>query len=131
MKLFRSFLVSITLFLCVIFICGCVPIIIGAAARVGGYTWMNGAMEKDYYVSSKNLHSATLKGLKDMGVKIREDKKDKHFAKIIAEFADGKSIKINIQGVTERSSKIKVRVGLMGNKIRSEMVLNAVQKYLN
>lgn len=130
MKLFRGFLVSITLFLCVMFVCGCIPLIIGAAAGVGGYSWMNGAMEKDYYVSSKKLHSATLKGLKNMGVKISENKEDKHFAKIIAEFADGKSININIEGVTERSSKIKVRVGLMGNKIRSEMILNAVQKYL-
>ena len=130
MKSFRNFLVSVTLFLCVMFVCGCIPLIIGAAAGVGGYTWINGAMEKDYYVSLERLRSATLKGLKDMGVKISENKVDKHFAKIVAEFADGKSVSVNIEGVTERSSKIKVRVGLMGNKTRSEMILNAVQKYL-
>ena len=109
--------------------CGCVPLFIGAAAGVGGYAWFNGAMEKDFAVPLAKLHGATVKGLKHMGVKIDENESDKHIAKIKAHFADDEKVGIVITSVTERSSSIKIRVGLMGDKMRSEMILNAAKNY--
>ena len=44
--------------------------------------------------------------------------------------ADGKELRIDIQAVTERAAKLRVRVGIMGNKERSEKVVKAIEKRL-
>ncbi len=121
---------SITLAACVISAAGCVPLLLGAAAGAGGYAWTKGVMTKQFDVSAVKLHKATLKGLKKMDLSIREDEHDRLSAKIVSQFSGGKSVKITINAVTERVSKINIRVGFIGDKTKSEMILNAIQKYL-
>ncbi len=109
---------------------GCVALAVGAAAGAGGYMWVKGQLVKEYPVPSEKLQRATLRALKNMGLAIVEQKGDRLAAKIESAFQDGKKIHIAVEAVTERSSRIKIRVGVFGDKMRSEMVLNAVEKNL-
>jgi hypothetical protein len=107
---------------------GCIPLMVGAAAGVGGYAWVKGALVKDFDVPALELHKATISALKDLKVDITEDKSDRLSALVNGKFADGNKIVINIEAMTERTSRIKIRVGIIGDKDRSEMIYNAIKK---
>lgn len=110
---------------------GCLPLIVGAAAGAGGYAYVRGVLVKQFDVSATDLHRAAVSGLKDLDLPISYDKDDRLSAKVRAEFSDGKDVKIDIVAVTEETSQIKIRIGLFGgDKLRSEMVLSAVEKHL-
>lgn len=107
---------------------GCVPLVIGAAAGVGGYAWVNGELAKEYPVSAEKLYRAALRGVKKLNLAITSEKSDRLSGKISAKFADGKTVDVNIEAVTEKTAKLKVRVGMFGDKTKSEMVLSAIEK---
>lgn len=109
---------------------GCVPLVIGAAAGVGGYAWVKGELANDVNVSAEHLHRAASRAVKDMKLTIKEDRGDRLTAKIVAEFSDGTSVNINIAAKTERSSIVAIRVGLLGDKEKSQIVFNAIKKRL-
>ena len=56
------------------------------------------------------------------------DKADRITAVTRAEFSDGKNVNIDINAVTEHSAQIKIRVGVFGDRMRSELILDAVDK---
>lgn len=109
---------------------GCVPLIVGAAAGASGVTYVRGKLERNVDHDVKHVHGATLKALKDIEVYVKTDVMGLHDAKITAEFADGKKVTINILALTERASKIRIRVGMIGDEMKSNVILNAIQKRL-
>ena len=109
---------------------GCVPLVVGAAAGVGGYAWVKGELANDVNVSAERLHQAASRAVRDMKLRTKEDKGDRLTAKIVAEFSDGTDVNINIAAKTERSATIAIRVGLLGDKEKSQMIFAAIQKRL-
>ena len=129
-KGFKNF--SIILALCGIVISqsGCFALLLGAAAGAGTMAWMNGDLEYNFDASVDKAHNAALRGLKKLALPITQDHKDKHNAKIKSTYSDGKDVNVTIEAITERSSKIKIRVGVFGDQPRSEAILTAIKKYL-
>ncbi len=109
---------------------GCVPLLIGAAAGAGGVVWMKGGLEQNFDNTVDQLHRASLAGLRDIRCTLRNDQIRKHLAKIDFEFDDGQKATINIKALTERSAELKIRVGVLGDEIKSHIVLNAILKHL-
>ena len=109
---------------------GCVPLVLGAAAGVGGYAWVKGELANDVNVSAERLHRAASRAVRDMKLKTKEDKGDRLTAKIVAEFSDGTDVNISIAAKTERSATVSIRVGLLGDKEKSQMIFAAIQKRL-
>lgn len=109
---------------------GCVPLVIGAAAGVGGYAWVKGELVHDVAVPAEKLHRAISRAMRDLKLAVYEDKGDRLSAKINAKFSDGTDVNINVEAKTERSSTVKIRVGLLGDKEKSEMIFSAIQKRL-
>ncbi len=111
-------------------VAGCVPLVVGAAAGAGGISFVKGKMVKNFDHSLTSVHKASTKALKDLGVLIRDDDVTKHEAEIKAEFDDTKKVTITIEALTERASKITVRVGVFGDEDRSRMIMDAISKKL-
>ena len=109
---------------------GCIPLLVGAAAGAGGYAFVRGVLVKQFDVSATELHRAAVQALKSLDLSINYDKGDRLSAKVRSEFSDGKDVKIDIVAITEETSQLKIRVGAFGDKLRSEMVLSAVEKNL-
>ena len=109
---------------------GCWALFVGAAAGVGGYAWANGAMTKDYSSSADEVHEAVVKGLKKLKLPVMNDVNDRLSAKVTSEFSDGKNVVINIDALTEKTSRLKIRVGPFGDKRASELILSSIEKYL-
>ena len=107
---------------------GCVPLLVGAAAGAGGYAWVRGALVKQFDTPTTKLHEATLRALKNLKLAVQYDKSDRITSTTRSEFSDGKNINIDIRAVTEYSARITIRVGFLGDRLRSEMILDALQK---
>ncbi len=109
---------------------GCVPILVGAAVGAGGYAWIQGELVNELNVSAERLHRAATRAMRDLKLAVMEDKGDRLSAKIKAKYSDGTDVIITINARTEKTSTLKVRVGLLGDKEKSEIISTAVQKRL-
>ena len=94
---------------------GCVPLLIGAAAGAGGVAYIKGSLEQNFDKPVKELHAASLNGLRDIKCAVRSDEIRRHVAKIKFEFDDGEKGSIVIKALTERSAQLKIRIGVLGD----------------
>lgn len=108
---------------------GCV-LLAGAAVGAGGYAYVTGALSKNLDAKVDKVHAAALKGLKDLGAFVVSEDQSSQKSEIHAESEDGKNINIDIEALTEQASKIKIRVGTIGNESDSLRVLKAVMNHL-
>ena len=111
-------------------ICGCALVVLGAAGAAGGVgtaMYVKGKLQQELDAPLPRVHNATLAALKDLELPTLEAKRDKITATIRSEFADGKRVSIDIQAITNSSSKITIRVGF-GDKSRSKEILDAIHR---
>ncbi len=109
---------------------GCVAVLMGAAAGAGGYAWVNGTLVKNYDHTAVELEDATEAALDHLGLKITTAERDRLVGRYIARFADGQGLSVRINAVTERTCKLSIRVGMLGNVTRSELVLDEIESRL-
>lgn len=109
---------------------GCIPLIVGAAAGAGGIAYIQGTLEQNFDKSVEKLQRAAVAGLKDLDAIVTKEEGDSHNAKIKADIFGGKDVTIDIEALTERSAKIKIRVGVFGDEETSQTILNAITKRL-
>lgn len=127
---FKSTALTVALFGLLATTQGCVPLLIGAAAGAGGVVWVKGSLEQNFDKTVEQLHRASLAGLRDTKCAVRKDQIRKHLAKIDFEFDDGQKGSVNIKALTERSAKLKIRVGVLGDETKSQIILNAILRHL-
>ncbi len=109
---------------------GCYAVVLGAAAGAGSVAYVKGRIEKNFDRPVKKVNAATLSALKGLDIFVISDELTTHESEIKGEYDDGKEVKIKIIALTEKSSKITIRVGVLGNEEKSLEVLNAVIKKL-
>ncbi len=98
----------------------------GAAVGAGGYAFATGSLSKNLDATTETVHKASLKGLEDLRAIVISEDLSSLKSEIHAEGEDGKKISINIESLTEQASKIKIRVGTIGNESDSLRVLKAI-----
>ena len=125
----RTFMYGMMLTAAVMCSSGCF-LLLGAAAGVGGYAWINGDLEKEYQVNVDKLHSAAVKAMEKLDMAVHEDKSDHLSALIKAKSADGKEVTISVAALTEKSVKVKIRVGVFGDEAKSQLIASKIEKYL-
>lgn len=113
----------------VLFSSGCF-LLLGAAAGVGGYAYVSGVLEKNYNVPMEELQDAAKRGLKDLNLALETEESDHLSAKYRSTLADGNAVKIDLKALTEKTSMIRIRVGILGDKSKSEMIFNAIQEHI-
>ena len=109
---------------------GCFALLLGGAAGAAGVVYIQGVLEKNFDSSLKDAHEATLKALKSEGIFIKTDELNVANSEVKGEFADGEKIQVNIEALTEKSSKVKVRVGVFGDEAKSNAIMSAIEKRL-
>jgi len=130
MKLFQKYSLNI---LCVFLLAtttGCIPLLIGAAAGIGGMTYVKGTLVHNVDHTVKKVNKASMLALKELNLFILSDELNNRSSVIKAEYEDGKSISVFADAITERSSKITIRVGTFGDQVKSQAILNAILKKL-
>jgi len=129
MKDIKSFLLVGLLLLTVVSAQGCI-LLAGVAVGGGGVAYVLGELERNLDYSVEKVHKATLKALADLDIFVVEEGVLPDQTTIVAETVEGKKVKLKIEPLTKKASKISIRYGYLGNEERSMAVLNMIQKRL-
>ena len=108
---------------------GCAVLVAGAAGG-GTVLWIKGKLQEEINASATQVHRATIAALRELELPILKNKKDKLTAVVDSRFADNKGVHITIKSLTASSSKISIRVGIVGNKGRSQKILKVIHSNL-
>ncbi|WP_456324193.1 DUF3568 family protein [Desulfonauticus submarinus] len=105
---------------------GCFYLAVGGAGGAAGAIYYKGRIIKTINVYHSTLHKATVRALKSMGLPIEKEKVRYNGSSIESKFLDETKIWIEIEAVSQHTSKIYIRVGLLGDEERSRMLLKKI-----
>ena len=103
---------------------------VGAGAGVAGATYVMGKLEDEVDAPVPKVQRATVAALKSLGLPVDKERGDKLAAELESETADQKKVWVSITSLTSSRSKIVIRVGLLGDEVRSRQILQAVRARL-
>jgi hypothetical protein len=111
---------------------GCAVVLLGAGAGAGvaGATYVMGKLEDEVNAPVPKVQQASVAALETLELPVDKERGDKLAAELESETADQKKIWISITSLTSSRSKIVIRVGLMGDEIRSRQILEAIHTRL-
>ncbi len=124
-----SFILNLALVLLILGSSGCL-LVVGAGAGAGGAVYVMGKLEEEIKASPEKLEEATVAALKDLEMPVTKDQGDKLSATIESKTADDKDVWIHIESLTTSKSKISIRVGYLGDEVRSHQILEAIRQHL-
>ena len=128
--MFRRIILAVLLVISSLNLSGCFALFVGAAAGAGGVIWAKGKLQQDLTASLDQAHSASIATLKKLELPILVDKKDKSTARIESQYADGKHVWVDLDYLTKSTTKLKVRVGTLGDQTRSQEILDNILRNL-
>ena len=116
-----------TLLLCclVMGLSGCAAVIaagVGAGAGVGTYKYVEGNLMRDYNGPPDTLWEATLTAMDDLQVASEVKERDYFGGLIRGIMHDGTNVTIRMRRLTDNSTEVGVRVGLFGDRRKSETI---------
>jgi hypothetical protein len=112
---------------------GCVVLAalgIGAAAAAGAVVYVKGNLTQTVNVPRDKVHEAAVQAVKDVGIPVLSDATEDMTTKITSQFSDGAQVWVTLDVVDYKTTKITVRVGLMGEEQRAREVLAKIQGHL-
>jgi len=125
----RKVLIVTAAFFSGIWFFGCAPVVIGTAATVaGGYVWARGNLELTVEYPAVDLYTAARRALEERGIMVERDRHDRFGASLSGRAHDSRRVTVRITGLTEYSSRIRVRVGAMGDQDESRVLMNHILK---
>ena len=103
---------------------------VGAGAGVAGATYVMGKLEDEFDAPVPKVQRATVAALKSLGLPVDKERGDKLAAELESETADQKKVWVSITSLTSSRSKIVIRVGPLGDEVRSRQILQAIRARL-
>ena len=126
----KRFIVGVMLIISAVQFSGCFALFVGAAAGAGGMIWVTGKLRQDFNVSVDKIHGAAIAALKKLELPVTTDRKDKMTSKIESAYSDGKHVWIDIEYLSKTTTRLEIRVGTLGDEVRSREILNEITKRL-
>lgn len=128
MKMPRTF--ALTLILAASLLAsGCAALVLGGAVAAGTYVYVDGWSTQSYNASLDRSYNAALKACQNLKMTVEKKEKNISEAKIKAKDGD-REVWIDLDSASEKVTKIKVRVGLMGDEVASKKIHDAIAKQL-
>ncbi|MBN2121211.1 MAG: DUF3568 family protein [Candidatus Omnitrophica bacterium] len=128
--MFRKFGLFICLGFVCLSLCGCVPILAGAAGGAGTGLWLSGKLTQEVDASLEKALEASESGLKALDLDITKETVKSDVAQLIGTYTDGRTIWVDVHSITQKRSKIGVRVGAASDKEAARQVLDKILLYL-
>ncbi|MGH7215724.1 MAG: DUF3568 family protein [Nitrospiraceae bacterium] len=113
------------------FLCsGCFWMAVGAAGGVAGAVYVMGKLKDEVNYDVSSVHKATVAALAELELKLLEDKVDKLSAHVESEFSGGEHVWIDLESLSDSRTSMTIRVGVMGNEVRSRRIYDAIKRHL-
>ena len=116
MKRFVSALIAAQIF------SGCLFAVAGSTGAVGTFVWLNGNLTRNYGQPLETAWEGTLHAVRNLKLKVVESKVDGFNGFIRIDTVKGEEIHINLERWTNVETKITVRVGVLGDRNKSERI---------
>lgn len=110
---------------------GCLALAVGATGGAAGAVYIMGNLQEELSQPVSTVHRAATVGIKDMELPILEDKRNKLTAHVESEFADGKHVWIDLDSVADSRTQMTIRVGVLGDEVRSRKILAVIKAHLS
>jgi hypothetical protein len=129
----NKFLLLILSFFTLLLFSGCVPLVVGGAAAgastAGTYYYINGDLKTDYQASFDEVWAACEKTVADMrGVEVVPEREIAQGT--INTLINDEKVKLDIMYKSKKITTVAIRVGLMGNKLSSQLLHDRIADYL-
>jgi len=123
-----NFLVAVALLMNIY---GCFAVVAGAAGGAGTAAWLSGKLTQEFHASYDRAISASKSALQSLKLEVVKETREPDVDQLRSKYTDGKEIWIDIRRVTEVSTKIEVRVGVVSpDEEAANKILKQIQKYL-
>lgn len=109
---------------------GCLALVAGAGAGAAGVVYVKGKLEDEVQAPVPAVHEATVKALKDLNMPIVVDRADSLTGEVKSKLADGKDVTIELERETQKTTKVGIRVGMVGDEKQSLEILDQIKKHL-
>ncbi len=125
----RRQLVALGLCLMAIGLTGCVAVVAAGAAGTG-VAWYRGQLVANLDLNIETVFAASQKTLKQFEFISIDSKRSAIDARLVSRTALDKKVEITLQKVTDRSTKIIIRVGVFGDETLSMSILDRLKAAL-
>jgi hypothetical protein len=113
----------------VLLIPGCLAAAVGAGA-VGSVVYIKGDLEAVEGKDIDTVYAATKKAVKQLGLKVTKDDKGFSSVEIIARDTEDRKTTIRLKSTSAETTKVSIRVGLLGNELRSSFIYQKIHDNL-
>jgi uncharacterized lipoprotein len=111
---------------------GCVPMamVVGAAAGIGGYKYVEGSMTVIFNAPFKSTWQASLDALEGMNLKIEDKDHGTTSGKIKARRSDDTVITVGMEYMSADQTQATIKVGLFGDEKESNAIKDKIGELL-
>lgn len=106
---------------------GCVGVVVGAGAGAGTMAYMAGEAKTMIAAPLASAVSASEKALKDLQFTGVSATSDAFQGKVLAVDAATRSVSVKLKKVTDSTTEVRVRVGVMGDKAVSAEIISKIR----
>jgi hypothetical protein len=112
---------------------GCAPTTIGSGdeAGVGVFSYITRDVKATYHVNIDKAWPATLKAVAQLNLTVASEHIDPLSGALAVQRADGTEVNIHLTRLNPSTTRISVRVGPIGNKIKSVLIHDAIRNALH
>lgn len=125
----RRLLVALLLGVSATGLTGCVAVVAAGAAGTG-VAWYRGQLEANLDQNIEAVFAASQKALRQLEFANISNKKSTVDAQLVSRTALDKKVEITLQKVTDRSTKVMIRVGVFGDETLSMSILDKIKAAL-
>jgi len=111
-------------------ISGCVALLAGAAGGAGTAVWLSGKLTQEVNASFERTLQASKSALKSLKLEVTKETIKEDIAQVMSNYTDGKTIWIDIHRVSQKVSRLEIRVGAAGDKGAAHKILDKIIRYL-
>ena len=125
----RRLLVALLLGVSAAGLTGCVAVVAAGAAGTG-VAWYRGRLEANLDQNIEAVFAASQKALNQLEFANISNKKSSVDAQLVSRTALDKKVEITLQKVTDRSTKVMIRVGVFGDETLSMSIMDKIKAAL-
>lgn len=128
--LVQKILIIPVLFFVFINMSGCVMLLAGAAGAAGTASWLSGKLTQEVDKPLPQCIKATKSALKSLRLTVTKETIKEDVAQILCKYTDDRTVWIDLHKMSEKITRIEVRVGAKGDKEAAREILNKIMRYL-
>lgn len=123
-RLLVALILSLTLTGCGLLIIG------GATVGAGAIVWNAGWLQAELPAQTQRVHRAAAAALRDLKWEVDLHEFDGKDGTVDAFQPNGRRVVVKVKNLEERKTRVRIRVGILGNKAASQRILDQIKKNL-